>query len=220
MKRVARLSRKEQALVLAALLVPLPLVALVVDSPVGPTFGTGLGSLATLHAGDERSRDAETARKSSHEQRRADGTLRVATRRGLVDPSSRPAALVAGRRSSASGAVERETAERFPRKSPADKAPGDESEPGDGGAAGAPRKEASTSAALEAESSENDAPGVTLTLSGQDSGATVRVDGGGIAIDTADSASSEHSGSVEASVTNTEGSSTGATVVAPGVTLP
>lgn len=218
-----RLTRKEQTLVAIALLLPVPLVGLVGYSAVGTPRGGELGSLATLHAKDERPRvtaPGETAGTGSSERRGTDGTLRIATSGGLVDRSGRPtpAARVSDGGSPAAEAAGRKTAVRLPHESPSD------DPPGDGGSGETPRAEppASASGTLGTASSEDGAPGVALTLSSPGSGVVIDVGGDGVRVGTADTADagSEPAAPIDADVTPTGDSSNGAAVVAPVVTLP
>lgn len=200
MRRLAKLSRKERAFVAAALLLPLPLVALESYSAVVPDVGGGLGSLVSLDAEDERTgatASGKAAEEGSGERRSTTGELRISRAGAPVDGRSRLGARVSG-----GDPGDPESADRPPRDPPSDDGAG-ESAPAGGSEAG---------------SSEGGAPGVSLEVDGQGSAVTFGANGDGLSVDVeADSAGavSDEAGSAELEVTDTEGSSNSARVGLP-----
>jgi hypothetical protein len=225
MRARRRLSRREIGVAAAALLLPVPLVALngLAAALPAPLDG-GLGSLVTLEAGDESSGVQAQGAASEHgrnERRAGTGTLSI-TRTG-----STPLAAVGTTQRTGSGVVETsqddsdsERAHRPPAGDDptsgdddggSDRPGGD----GDGGGEGGSGDSGSSTPS----------PGVSLTIDGPGSAANVSAGTDGITVDLgadSDGAGADDPGLVSVEITDTDGSSTsfGLGVPGPGSVLP
>jgi hypothetical protein len=229
-----KLSRRELALVAAALLLPVPILAVSgLSAPLPDAIERGIGSVVTLEAEDERSgvRATGDAAENGNTQRRSErGRLRIARKGGLAG--------ILGKERDASGASnDGQTATSDESAS----AGGDSETPaagepegdGNGGPSspGSPTSpepqspESSGGGSGEGTSSGADGePELRATVGGQGSGAEVSAGTSGVSVD--ESADTGEAGSEGAAVgigvTDSDGSTTDVGVAVPGggVSLP
>jgi hypothetical protein len=212
-----RLSRLELGLIAAALLLPVPLVALNGYAAALPdALERGLGSLVTLEAGDDRSGiDArgQARENASYERRSADATLAItrAEARSSADDETEPAGSAddeAARGSSDDGA------DTTPQNEPSDEADdtGGSGPSGDSDGASGDGEGGSSA-------SSGDTPGLSLTIGGDGTAAGVSAGSSGVTVQLGADSESAESGDAAAAtieVTDTEGSSSGIGISAPG----
>lgn len=213
------LSRRELTLLGLALLLPLPLVALVGHSTGFPILGDGLGSLVSLEEDDERTGSTRTggaAVRGSNERRSSSGTSRISRARGGVEPPGRTTTRVSSDGSPSGAAGDAETADRPPRDESAGGRPPTGDTPGSGEPGSSP-KDGGFPAGESETGSEEGAPGIAVTTAGAGSELTIGVTADGVTADTeADSAGSGDAGLIGIEVTDSDGSSTGTRIRAPG----
>jgi hypothetical protein len=215
-----RLSRLELGLIAAALLLPIPLVALNGYAAALPdAVGRGLGSLVTLEAGDERSgtevrgnasEDGSDTRRSGH------GLLSIGRGTGTstADDSATP---------SGSGGSAAPDSTDEANSTPQGKAPDGSGDTGgsgpaaDGGGSGpADGGEAPSNGGAAAVDAGNNAPALSVSGGGQGTGASVSVGSDGATVDLdGDSGGPGGSGGVGVEIRDTDGSSTGIGIGVP-----
>jgi hypothetical protein len=226
MKQRTRLTRREAALIAAALLLPIPLFAQSgLSVPLPDSVSRRLGSLVTVEVSDERSGTTATGNVSengSNARRSGRGTLRIkrGSRRSLLpDRLPRVTDVIGGAPDQPAGASGSGGG-----NTPAGGEPG-----GDGGNAGSPGNPGSGSGSSGSGASGPDGgsaatdPGIRVGVSGQGPGAGVAAGTDDSDVDVgADSggAPSDETGSVTVEITGTDGSTTGAGVTVPGVGAP
>jgi len=221
-----RLSRREAALVAAALLLPIPLFAqsgLIV--PLPGVVERGLGSLVTLDAGDKRSGTKATgqASESGRNDRRSErGSLRIARAGGT------PTVLADGTSTGADSGSSTTSDKPAGDDGGSGNTPagGDPEGDGDGGGSAgdpaAPGTPASGSGSGSDAGSGNQT-GVNVSAAGQGTGTGVSAGTGGLGVDVgADNggAGSEDAVSAGVEVTGEDGSSTGVGTTVPGAGVP
>ena len=211
-----RLSRLELGLIAAALLLPMPLVALNGYAAALPgAVERGLGSLVTLEAGDDRSgieARGQARENGSYERRSADATLAItrAKVRSSANDETEPAESADGEAAPGSS----DGADTTPQNEPSDEADDTGSSAPSGESDGASGDGEGGSSA-----SSGDTPGLSLTIGGDGTAAGVSAGSSGVTVQLG--ADSEGAGSGDAAaatveVTDTEGSSSGVGISAPG----
>jgi hypothetical protein len=216
-----RLSRLEIGLISAALLLPVPLVALNGYAAALPdAAGAGLGSLVTLGARDERSGTDVRGDSSEHgtnAQRSSHTRLSITGRRGV---------LTAGRKAAPNGSGQEETsgstndgANTAPRgEEPTENGNTDGSGPaadGGGGGDATVSGDATGTGGPSANSSDN-SPALSVTGGSHGTGARASAGSDGVTVDAdGDTAGSGESGGVSAEIKDADGSSRGIGVDVP-----
>ncbi|HEU0245895.1 MAG TPA: hypothetical protein VFR38_02310 [Gaiellaceae bacterium] len=217
------LSKRELALVAAALLLPVPLFAQSsLSLPLPGAVARGFGSLVTLEANDERSGTSARGRASetgANERRSGRASLAV-TRAGGSTATSEEGSGEGG-----AGTAAESAGSQGAEDAPADGDPkggddtDDEGSPGSPGSTDTPAGDGGGGSQAEL--------GASLTVAAPGTSTGVSVGAGGAVVDAdvgADSGATEDDATVGASVevTDTSGSSTGtgASVPSPGVSLP
>lgn len=212
-----RLSRLELGLIAAALLLPVPLVALNGYAAALPAaVERGLGSLVTLEAGDDRSglkTSGQASEDGSNAQRSGDGSLRI-TRAGatsFADDGTEPSA--SGESEAAPGSSD-DSGGATPKDEPSDEAD-------DTGGSGPSGESGGASGDGEGGSSatSGDTPGLSLTIGGGGTGTGVSAGSSGVSVELgADSGGADGGDAPTATVevTDQEGSSSGVGISVPG----
>ncbi len=210
-----RLSRLELGLIAAALLLPVPLVALNGYAAALPAaVERGLGSLVTLEAGDDRSgleMSGQADEDGSDTRRSADGSLAITRAGTMSSADDESEASPSGDGEAAPSSSDDSTPKEEPSDG-ADDAGGSGPSGESGGASG--DGEGGSSA------SSGDTPGLSLTIGGGGTGTGVSAGSNGVAVELgADSegAGSGDAGTATVEVTDQDGSSTGITISVPGI---
>jgi hypothetical protein len=212
------LSRLELGFIAAALLLPVPLVALNGYAAALPAaVERGLGSLVTLEAGDDRSglkASGQASEDGSNAQRSADGSVRI-TRAGATsstDGKTKPSA--SGENQEARGSSD-DGHSATPNDEPSDEA-------GDTGGSGPSGESGGASGDGEGgpSATSGGTPGVSLTIGGDGTGTGVSAGRSGVSVELG--ADSEGAGGSNAptatvEVTDQEGSSSGVGISVPGI---
>jgi hypothetical protein len=214
-----RLSRLELGFIAAALLLPVPLVALNGYAAALPAaVERGLGSLVTLEAvaGNDRSgleASGQASEDGSNAQRSADGSLRI-TRAGATSSTDGKTKPSASSESEAAPGSSDDSHSATPNDEPSDEA-------GDTGGSGPSGESGGASGDGEGGSSATSGgtPGVSLTIGGGGTGTGVSAGSSGVSVELG--ADSEGAGGAVAptaavEVTDQEGSSSGVGISVPG----
>ena len=213
-----RLSRLELGLIAAALLLPVPLVALNGYAAALPdAVERGLGSLVTLEAGDDRSgltASGQASENGGNTRRSGDASLAI-TRAGATAPAedeTRPSESGGGE--AAPGSSDDGAGATPPQDEPSDEAD-------DTGGSGPSGESGGASGDGEGGSSatSGDTPGLSLTIGGGGTGTGVSAGSSGVTVQLgADSEGAESGDAATATVdvTDQEGSSSGAGISVPG----
>jgi len=220
------LSRREAALVAAALLLPIPLFAQSgLSVPLPGVVERGLGSLVTLDAGDERSGTKATGQASENgrnARRSGPGSLRIA--RAERTPTVLADGTSTGADSGSSATSDKPAGD----DGGGGTAPAGGDPEGDGGGAGSPGdpespKTPGSGSGSGSDDGSGNETGVNVSAAGQSTGTGVSAGTGGLGVDVdADNggAGSEDAGSAGVEVTGEDGSSTGVGTTVPGASVP
>jgi hypothetical protein len=213
-----RLSRLELGFVAAALLLPVPLVALNGYAAALPAaVERGLGSLVTLDAGDDRSglkASGQASEDGSNAKRSADGSLRI-TRAGTTsstDGKTKPGASSASE--AAPGSSDEGRSATPDHHEPSDEA-GDTGGSGPSGESGG----ASGDGKGGSSATSGDTPGVSLTIGGGGTGTGVSAGSSGVSVELgadSDGAGGGDAPAASVEVTDQKGSSSGVGISVPG----
>jgi hypothetical protein len=214
-----RLSRLELGLISAALLLPVPLVALNGYAAALPdAAGAGLGSLVTLGARDERSGTNVRGDSSEHgtnAQRSSHTRLSITRRRGVLTAGGKAAPNGSGREET-SGSTNH-GANTTPRgDDPTENGNTDGSGPAaDSGGDATVSGDATGTGGPSANSSDN-SPALSVTGGSHGTGARASAGSDGVTVDAdGDTAGSGESGGVSAEIKDADGSSRGIGVDVP-----
>jgi len=213
------LSKRELALVAAALLLPVPLFAQSgLSLPLPGAVERGFGSLVTLEANDERSgtsANGQASESGANERRSGRASLAV-TRAGGSTATSE------GSGEDGTGTAEESAGSQGADDAPADGDPKGGDDTDDEGSSGSPGS--TDTPAGDGGGGSQAEPGASLTVAAPGTSTGVSVGAGGAAVDAVGASGAADDANVGASVevTDTSGSSTGtgASVPSPGVSLP
>ena len=215
-----RLSRLELGLIAAALLLPVPLVALNGYAAALPdAVGRGLGSLVTLEAGDERSGTevrGDAAEGGSGARRSGHALLSI--RRGEGTSTADESAPSGSGRSAAPDTTDgEESAAPQGEAAPQGQAPDENGDTGGSGPAADGGGEAPNRGEPAAADAGKNAPALSVSGGGQGTAAGAYLGSEGVTVDLdGDSGGAGGSGGVSIEVRDTDGSSTGIGIGVPG----
>lgn len=220
------LSRRELALVAAALLLPMPVFAMTgLNVPLPNAIERGLGELVTIEGQDQKSGTTarlEASANGSQVQRPAVGSLSVGRARRTKIGNARPGVVDAS-----ASRPDSNTRPESTTTPPETASPGGESGGGDTGSSGEAEQPAASAGGSPSADSPTSAgsPSVQIGVTGQGGGSDATVGGDGLTVDGgADGAGvgAGEPGRADATVTGSDGDSTGvgADIPSTGISLP